>query len=85
MSRTFVKNGEWTGGVAATSAGYTQGQGLLAALVRVPQAVLELALVWQERARLRRKLSELDDRLLRDIGLSRADIEPEVRKPFWRA
>jgi uncharacterized protein YjiS (DUF1127 family) len=26
----------------------------------------------------------MDDHLLRDIGLSRADLEHEIEKPFWR-
>ena len=42
-------------------------------------------LTWQERARERRRLASLDERMLRDIGLSRADIHPEIRKPFWEA
>jgi uncharacterized protein YjiS (DUF1127 family) len=29
-------------------------------------------------------LQELDDQLLRDIGLSRGDVEIEIIKPFWR-
>jgi uncharacterized protein YjiS (DUF1127 family) len=37
-----------------------------------------------ERVRQRRALAELDDRLLRDIGLTRADAWHEIRKPFWR-
>jgi len=32
----------------------------------------------------RRHLGELDDRLLRDIGVSRADIDHEMSRPFWR-
>ncbi len=39
---------------------------------------------WQQRAADRRALRAMDDHLLRDIGLSRADIEAEVSKPFWR-
>ncbi len=39
---------------------------------------------WQERAKQRRHLRELDDRILRDIGVSRADIDREYRKPFWK-
>ena len=42
-------------------------------------------LVWQERARQRRHLARLDDRLLRDVGLGRAEAEAEYSKPFWRA
>lgn len=37
------------------------------------------------RAKQRRALSRLDDRMLSDIGVSRADVEGELSKPFWRA
>ena len=37
------------------------------------------------RARQRRDLAALSDHALRDIGLSRNDVEIEVGKPFWRA
>ena len=40
---------------------------------------------WRERVRQRHALARLDDRLLRDMGLSRADVEQEVGKPFWQA
>lgn len=46
--------------------------------------VLQL-LDWQRRARERQELAGLSDTALRDVGLSRADIFPEIRKPFWRA
>ena len=36
----------------------------------------------RERARIRRGLAGLDDRLLRDIGLSRAAVGPELPAPF---
>lgn len=39
---------------------------------------------WLERSRQRRHLGELDERLLRDIGLSRAEVEHEITLPFWR-
>lgn len=39
---------------------------------------------WRERRCERRQLMKLDDRMLRDIGISRADAEFEYRKPFWR-
>jgi len=51
-------------------------------------AGLQRLLVWlrdaMDRARQRRRLAELDDRLLRDIGLTRADVREETRKPSWR-
>ena len=37
-----------------------------------------------DRLRQRRALAALDDRLLQDIGLSRADVERECSRPFWR-
>ncbi|MEI6557101.1 MAG: DUF1127 domain-containing protein [Rhodospirillaceae bacterium] len=40
---------------------------------------------WHDRALSRRELAGLDDSMLQDIGLTRADAEEEVDKPFWRA
>lgn len=37
-----------------------------------------------ERRHQRLALLELDDRLLADIGVSRADALAEARNPFWR-
>jgi uncharacterized protein YjiS (DUF1127 family) len=37
------------------------------------------------RARQRRDLAALSDHNLRDIGLTRGDVEIEISKPFWRA
>lgn len=54
---------------------------LLPALI----AVFETPMVWVERSEHRQKLRQLNDRTLRDVGLSRADISREARKPFWRA
>jgi uncharacterized protein YjiS (DUF1127 family) len=39
---------------------------------------------WSCRARQRRLLVTLDDRMLKDIGLTRADAMVEADKPFWR-
>ena len=38
----------------------------------------------RQRQEQRRSLAMLDDRLLRDIGLTRADVENQLRQPFWR-
>ena len=39
---------------------------------------------WIERTRQRRILASLDDRMLRDIGLSRLYVTREVTKSFWQ-
>ncbi len=41
--------------------------------------------LWLAQWRERRILQELDPRMLRDIGLSEADVRHESRKPYWRA
>lgn len=77
-----------------TISGTRSADGLLARGVWLVWAVFEIAaafavyaltliLTWEQRVRERRALASLDDRLLRDIGISRADAEQEVRKPFW--
>lgn len=39
---------------------------------------------WRRRSRERNQLASFDDRMLRDIGLTRADVYREINKPFWR-
>ncbi len=53
-------------------------------IVAVLDRLFEAPFVWAERAAERRHLSELDDHMLRDIGLNRADIHTATSKPFWR-
>jgi uncharacterized protein YjiS (DUF1127 family) len=40
---------------------------------------------WRERARSRHLLLQLDDRMLRDVGLSRSDVDRECAKHFWQS
>jgi len=60
------------------------GNALGAALRPVPGRLLDALFAWRERALQRRRLLQLDARMLSDIGLSRADAENEAAKPFWR-
>jgi len=53
-------------------------------LAGVIRGMICLLLVWQDRAKSRHQLAELDDRLLKDIGISRIDAHYEATKPFWR-
>ena len=43
-----------------------------------------LARQWTQRRRSRIALSQLDDHLIRDIGLARGACEDEAQRPFWR-
>ena len=43
----------------------------------------DLVLSWMEVARQRRHLASLDNRILRDIGFSQADVDREISRPFW--
>lgn len=47
-------------------------------------ALPRLLCVWQDREFLRGHLAGLDDRALKDMGLTRADVAQETAKPFWR-
>jgi uncharacterized protein YjiS (DUF1127 family) len=38
---------------------------------------------WRALAAERRQLAMLDDRLLKDIGITRVDARREARRPFW--
>ena len=46
--------------------------------------VMGLLRCWRERARSRSELSELDDHILRDIGLTRDALLHEATKQFQR-
>ncbi len=50
---------------------------------RALMGVTVAVLTWEMRARSRKSLAKLDDHLLRDIGVGRADAEVEWQKPFW--
>jgi uncharacterized protein YjiS (DUF1127 family) len=50
----------------------------------VVQRVMGLLRRWRERAHSRRRLYELDDHILRDIGLTRDALLREATRPFWR-
>ena len=52
--------------------------------LRVWPALVATLLVWGERRRTRQHLSQLDDRALTDVGLTRAQQRHECGKWFWR-
>ena len=56
-----------------------------AALWTLPGRIADTLHEWQRRASERHHLRHLDGHILKDIGLSRADVEMEADKPFWTA
>jgi uncharacterized protein YjiS (DUF1127 family) len=49
-----------------------------------PFGWLPFAQRMHDRWRQRQALLDLDDRLLRDIGITREQAKREARKPFWK-
>ena len=54
--------------------------GLTACSIRTSDALQR----WRERGRQRRALENLNDDMLKDIGVSRCDVYRESSKGFWR-
>ena len=51
----------------------------------VPTLMADVLWLWQQRSAERDRLLQMDDRLLNDLGLNRADADREGGKPFWQA
>ena len=63
--------------------GYKLGQASLERPRAQSGFSLAVLWAWYQRYLQRQELRDLDDRLLADIGVSRAEAEQESRKPFW--
>lgn len=50
----------------------------------LPLRIASNLLLWQRRVSSRRQLARLDARLLADAGISEAQRQQELSKPFWR-
>jgi len=50
----------------------------------LPRRLLALLRLWHHRATSRSQLRQLDEHLLRDIGISRETARFVADKPFWR-
>lgn len=66
--------------VASAVAAGGQAGGLRQSIRALLGRIDEVLALWHFRARSRRELAQLDDRLLKDMGLDRS----EANKPFWR-
>ena len=68
-----------------TAIGAHGAGGFVSRLLRLPVTLFEILYTWQRRVEERHRLIHLDDRLLADMGVSRADVAREISLPFWRA
>ena len=51
---------------------------------RMFRAAKRVMVIWRQRSIDRRQLAEMSDTMRRGMGVSRADLERETAKPFWR-
>lgn len=64
------------------------GQWLHAGMGLVKKDCLQMTRLlwgWHERSRQRFQLQNLESARLKDMGLSRQDVQREINKPFWKA
>jgi uncharacterized protein YjiS (DUF1127 family) len=54
-------------------------------IVRLLKAAINRLAEWRERSEQRKHLAGMNERMLKDVGISRADAAREANKPFWRA
>ena len=63
---------------------FTDRAPTLASLLRILHGIGTAYRLGRERCRQRRQLMEMDDRELKDIGITREQAEEEARKPIWK-
>jgi|SRR6516225_2227176 uncharacterized protein YjiS (DUF1127 family) len=73
-----------TSSCADRSPGETQWQASARRLSGFLSGVHATLRKWRQRKNGRLELARLDERMLRDIGLTRVDADYEINKPFWR-
>lgn len=66
------------------SVGEHRQRAALEALSDATDWALSIIREWSRRSRERAQFARLDDRMLRDIGVTHAERETLANKPFWR-
>jgi uncharacterized protein YjiS (DUF1127 family) len=79
-----ISLGPTSGRFARIAPGRTRRRAIGRSARRALNAVRATMQKWQQRSRERAELRRLDDRMLRDIGVTRGDVWHEINKPFWR-
>ena len=82
---TFRSDGAfWPLADRPDSAEATRSRSLLMAVLTAPRRLAAKILAELAMRRAMQSLAGLDERMLRDIGLTKVDIWHEINKPFWR-
>ena len=79
-----ISLGPTSGRFARIASGQSRRRAIGRSLRRALNVGLATVQKWQQRSRERVELRRLDDRMLRDIGVTRGDVWREINKPFWR-
>lgn len=62
----------------------TAATGHMASQESLAVRFFDMLATWFERSRERRLLAQMGEAQLKDVGITRADIDTEAAKPFWR-
>ncbi len=76
-------NANWAPRPIAATPATTQALAASAWAFSASREMTLAMLTWYARDRERRALAALDGRMLRDIGLTRTDVQVEVEKRIW--
>ena len=57
---------------------------LITAVKNAGRSLRALAAIWRRRLGERALLAQMDEREIRDLGISTSDVMMEINKPFWR-
>ena len=79
-----ISLGPTSGRFARIAPGRARRRAIGRSLRRALNSVRATMQRWRQRSRERAQLARLDDRMLRDIGVTRGDVWQEINKPFWR-
>lgn len=63
---------------------YLQSRKNIPALGLVALRIAVMVTKWDQRARTRKHLNNLDDYHLKDIGITRGEACTEANRPFWK-
>ena len=77
---TTIKVYQFLEGFDTSRAGYK----FITKVVSIPKAIYSIIVLWNQRSTDRRQLANLNDRMLQDIGITRSEVDCEIKKYIWQ-